>query len=60
MLPKEKRKMTLMRRVVYALEWLLIPFVFTFLSSLPALDAQTCLMRGKMMEFFVTEKKRKP
>lgn len=59
MLPKEKKKMTFLRRVVYALEWLLIPFVFTFLSSLPALDAQTCLMRGKMMEFFVTEKNRK-
>lgn len=59
MLPKEKKKMTLLRRVIYALEWLLIPFVFTFLSSLPALDAQTRLMRGKMMQFHVTEKNRK-
>lgn len=59
MLPKEKKKMTLLRRVIYALEWLLIPLVFTFLSSLPALDAQTRLMRGKMMQFHVTDKNRK-
>lgn len=59
MLPKGKKKMTFFNKVVYALEWLLIPLVFTFLSSLPALDAQTRLMRGKMMEFFVTDKQRK-
>ena len=59
MLPKEKKKMTLLRRIIYGSEWLLIPVVFTFLSSLPALDAQTRLMRGRMMEFVVTEKKRK-
>ncbi len=58
MLPKEKSHLPLWRRALYALEWLLIPFVFTFLSSMPALDAQTRLMQGRMMEFFVTEKKR--
>ncbi len=60
LLPRKKKKITVFRRLIYAAEWLLIPFVFTLLSSLPALDAQTRLMRGKMMEFFVTEKKRKP
>lgn len=59
LLPKSRQKMTIWRRILYASEWLLIPVVFTFLSSLPALDAQTRLMRGKMMEFFVTEKNRK-
>ncbi len=59
MLPREKYRISMFRRLIYALEWLLIPFVFTFLSSMPALDAQTRLMRGRMMEFFVTEKGRK-
>jgi hypothetical protein len=33
--------------------------IVVFLSALPALDAQTKLMFGKYMEFWVTEKKRK-
>ena len=59
MLPKHKVRNSLFTRIVYALEWLMIPFVFTFLSSMPALHAQTRLARGKAMEFWVTEKKRK-
>ncbi len=59
LLPKQKKKPSLLKRVLYASEWLLIPFIFTFLSSLPALDAQTRLARGRMMEFRVTEKSRR-
>ena len=36
-----------------------VPFIYVFLSALPALEAQTRLMFGKYMEFWVTEKKRK-
>ncbi len=59
MLPKRKTRNPILKRLLLASEWLLIPLVFTFLSCLPALDAQTRLARGKMMEFWVTEKKRK-
>ncbi|HLD49993.1 MAG TPA: glycosyltransferase family 2 protein [bacterium] len=56
LLPKEVGRLPLHKRLALASEWLLIPFIFTFLSSMPALDAQTRLARGKMMEFRVTEK----
>lgn len=58
LLPRHKAHIPFFKRVLYALEWFLIPFVFTFLSSLPSLDAQTRLACGKMLHFFVTEKKR--
>jgi len=60
LLPKDpKTKYPFVKRILLAAEWLLIPLIFTFLSCLPALDAQTRLARGRMMEFRVTEKKRK-
>ena len=58
LLPKKKVKRSLLKRLGLAMEWLLVPFVFTFLSALPALDAQTRLMFGRHMEFWATEKKR--
>ena len=61
LLPKGKRKERLLfiEKFKHALEWLTLPFVLVFFSALPALDAQTRLMLGRPMEFFVTEKKRK-
>ena len=58
LLPKKASPNPLLKRILFALEWLLVPLVFTFLSTLPALDAQTRMMWGQMMEFKVTEKKR--
>lgn len=58
LLPKKKTPNPLRKRVLFALEWLFVPLVFTFLSTLPALVAQTRLMFGYAMEFQVTEKKR--
>ena len=60
LLPKQKVKNPFWKRVALVLEWLLIPIVIVFLSALPALDAQTRLMFGRYMEFWVTEKKREP
>lgn len=60
LLPKKKTRYPILKRLLYASEWLLIPFVFTFLSCLPALDAQTRLATTRMMHFQVTEKKRTP
>ena len=58
LLPPKKVKNPLLKKIGFALEWLLIPFIAAFLSALPALDAQTRLMLGRYMEFWVTEKKR--
>ena len=58
LLPKKKIPNPLLKRIGFALEWLLVPFIVVFLSALPALDAQTRLMFGKYMEFWVTEKRR--
>jgi len=59
LLPKKKEKHPIFKRIGYAFEWLLIPFTMVFLSALPSLDAQTRLMLGKYMTFWVTDKKKK-
>lgn len=59
LLPKKSIRYPILRRILFGMQWLLLPVIFIFLSALPALDAQTRLMLGKHMEeFWVTEKKR--
>ena len=43
----------------FAIEWLLLPLIMIFFTSLPAFDAQTRWMLGKYMGFWPTEKVRK-
>jgi len=38
---------------------MMVPFILVFFSALPALHAQTRLMLGKYLEFWVTDKHRK-
>jgi len=59
LLPKQKGRFDLMKRAVLAVEWLFVPIIVVFLSALPALDAQTRLMMGQYMEFWVSQKARK-
>lgn len=59
LLPPKKGKLTFLMRLGYAFQWLLMPFTIVFLSAFPALDAQTRLMLGKYMTFWVTDKGRK-
>ncbi len=58
LLPKKKTKYGFFVKLGHVFEWLLIPVVLVFLSALPALDAQTRLMFGRYMEFWVTDKYR--
>lgn len=59
LLPGNTRKNTFFNKTKQALQWLLLPAVMVFLSGTPALDAQTRLMFGRRLEFWVTSKERK-
>ena len=59
LLPKKKIRHSILRKIKHAVEWLSIPVILLLLNTLPALDAQTRLMFGKYMEFWVTDKARK-
>jgi hypothetical protein len=44
------------QRFISYVQWLGLPFVGIFFSTLPALDAQTRLLTGRYLEYRVTEK----
>ncbi len=56
LLPKADVRYPFLIKIGHALEWLMLPFILVFLSALPALDAQTRLMFGKYLEFWVSGK----
>jgi hypothetical protein len=58
-LPKTTGKLRILKRFAHVFEWLFIPPISILFGAVPALDAQTRLMLGKYMEFWVTVKKRK-
>ena len=43
--------------IVLVLQWIMVPFTMIFFSAIPGLDAQTRLMFGKYMGFWVTPKR---
>ncbi len=45
--------------VLMVLQWFLLPFTIVFLSTVPAIDAQTRLMFGRYLGFWTTPKLRK-
>ncbi|OGG62268.1 hypothetical protein A3C87_02560 [Candidatus Kaiserbacteria bacterium RIFCSPHIGHO2_02_FULL_49_34] len=55
--PRPKDKSRFMY-VVMALQWIMVPITMNIFSSIPGLEAQTRLMFGKYMGFWVTPKKR--
>lgn len=59
LLPKSPQRTSWKRKFKHAFEWLTIPVILVLFSSLPSLDAQTRMMLGRRMEFWVTDKKRK-
>jgi len=59
LLPKTKIRYRWLLKLGHAIEWLLVPVILVLFSALPALDAQTRLMFGRYLEFWVTDKHRK-
>lgn len=57
LLPPRPEKYNIGRHIMMGLQWFLLPFVTLFLSSIPAIDAQTRLMIGKRLDWKVTKKK---
>jgi hypothetical protein len=58
MLPPRPADKSRLRYVVLALQWILVPLTMIIFSAIPGLDAQTRLMLGRYMGFWVTPKTR--
>jgi len=58
LLPRYRIRYHWLKRVIHTVEWCCVPAIAILFSGIPALDAQTRLMLGRYMEFWVTEKKR--
>ena len=59
LLPPPPYKTSLFKRFSMILQWVLAPIVAVPLGAFPMIDAQTRMLFGKYMEFWVTEKVRK-
>ncbi len=58
MLPPRPKDKSRLRYVVLAVQWILVPATMIIFSAIPGLDAQTRLMLGRYMGFWVTPKAR--
>jgi cellulose synthase/poly-beta-1,6-N-acetylglucosamine synthase-like glycosyltransferase len=58
LLPKAPKDISKTKKASMILQWLLFPINVIFFSALPGLEAQTRLMLGKYMGFWVTPKHR--
>ncbi len=59
LLPKRPARYPRWKTITMVLQWVFSPIVSSVFGSAPAIDAQTRLMFGKYMEFWVTPKIRK-
>jgi len=59
LLPKRHEKIQFFQKLIFGIQWLLVPIFATIFGAIPALDAQTRLAFGKYMEFFISPKGRK-
>ena len=57
-LPRKKGAPRIGKRILHTLEWLLVPPISIAFGGLPAIDAQTRLLIGKRLGFWVTRKAR--
>lgn len=58
LLPKVSGKHKIGKTLVMALQWLILPVIIVIFGAVPGLEAQTRLMFGKYLGFFVTPKSR--
>ncbi len=54
--PKRPSSYPIAKTPLLIFQWILLPFISFFFSSLPALEAHTRLLLGKRLEYKVTEK----
>ncbi|MDF1498814.1 MAG: glycosyltransferase family 2 protein [Patescibacteria group bacterium] len=59
LLPPPPRKAGIFKKIIMILQWVLAPIVAIPLGALPMIDAQTRMLFGKYMEFWVTKKVKK-
>lgn len=59
LLPPRPKKYSWLKSIMMYLQWFLVPITSVIFGSLPAIEAQTRLMFGWYLEFFVTPKSRK-
>ncbi len=59
LLPPRPKKQSRFKFVVMLVQWVLLPVSLILFGSIPAVEAQTRLMIGKYLGFWVTEKARK-
>jgi cellulose synthase/poly-beta-1,6-N-acetylglucosamine synthase-like glycosyltransferase len=55
---RSEQQVPLRRKLLYPLEWVLLPIVTVFFSGIPALHAQTRLLLNRPLEFWASEKRR--
>jgi len=58
LLPKKPKKYSLIKYFTMMAQWLILPVTIIIFGAIPGLDAQTRLMLGKYMGFWVTPKAR--
>jgi len=59
LLPKRPKGQGIIKYLGMIIQWILIPFTILVFGALPGLEAQTRLLLGKYMGFWVTPKKNK-
>lgn len=58
LLPRQRVRYGFFKRLFFTLQWFLLPWINVLFAAIPALDAQTRLMFGRYMEFWVADKRR--
>ena len=58
LLPQRPKKASRFHYLVMAIQWVMVPATMIIFSAIPGLDAQTRLMFGRYMGFWVTPKNR--